>query len=177
MNWTRWLHSTFSALHLWRRHPVVVIWHLSLGTFFLISDEFRGFSHVTFLSRYCPMHAHWCSSRLKATGTHRAKVCTKPQWWSLLCACGTLEQRCMCFHFIFNPFLPFLSLFRFECKKEQNVPQFCCTLHNANYALPKLCRAGIIYKPQTTASAHYTCMHWHLYIRSILRICLRDHKL
>lgn len=115
VNWTRWLHSTFSALHLWRRHPVVVIWHLSLGTFFLISDEFRGFSHVTFLSRYCPMHAHWCSSRLKATGTHRAKVCTEPQWWSLLCVCGTLEQRCMCFHFIFNPFLPFLSLFHFEC--------------------------------------------------------------
>lgn len=31
------------------------------------------------LSRYCPMHAHWCSSRLKATGTHRAKVCTNSQ--------------------------------------------------------------------------------------------------
>lgn len=38
----------------------------------------RVFASI-FLSRYCPMHAHWCSSRLKATGTHRAKVCTNSQ--------------------------------------------------------------------------------------------------
>lgn len=58
VNWTRWQHSTFSALHLCHRHPVVVIWHLSLGTFFLISDEFRGFSHVTF---FVTLLSHACT--------------------------------------------------------------------------------------------------------------------
>lgn len=104
---------TFSASHLWRRHPVVVIWHFSLGTFFLISDEFRGFSHVTFLSRYCPMHAQRCSSRLKATylQSHSLHQATAMKSFMRL----WYKQRCMCFHFISNPFHPFLSLFQFEC--------------------------------------------------------------
>lgn len=113
-----------------------------------------------FLSRYCPMHAHWCSSRLKATGTHRAKVCTNSQshsdevfhlsvvWWS--------SAACAFISFSTLSSLSFLSFALSVCKSKMSL----------NFAAPCTmlitCYSEQVSTTNFSLCAHFTCMLWHL---------------